>query len=155
MEQGSNHPALADLAQIEDGLLYGLAAEVVPTGGSGVENAQVSGLLAVVRATASHAVLRNMTQHQLTKARKEEERGAERAEFYRRLFEALQKVEQAAAELAARHPLPGAAPDGPAPFDKGGEKRRLAKRKEDWAGRLALTLMTHVAAEHAWRGSGR
>jgi len=83
-----------------------------------------------------------MTQHQLEKARKDGDRGAERASFYDRLFKALQLVEKRADEyVRASSPLVG------------GKANRT--EKERLSGRLASTLMTHVAAEHRWQGSRR
>jgi hypothetical protein len=130
------------LGLLEDGELYSLAQQVVPAGGSGVENAQVSGLLSTVRASRSYAVLHDMTQRQRDKARKDGDRGAERAAFYDRLLKALQNVEKRADEyVRASYPLVGGKAD--------------RNQKERWSGRLAATLMTHVAAEHRWQGSRR
>lgn len=129
------------LALLEDTTLYRLATDVVPQGGSGVDNAQISGLLSTARASGSCTVLRAMTQHQLEKARKEGDRSASRAAFYDRLFRALQQVEKHADEHVRAN-----APAGEV-------KSALKKRKDDLAGRLAVTLMTHVAAEHRWQGS--
>lgn len=130
------------LGLIEDVELYELAREIVPVGGSGVDNAQVSGLLATIRGSRSHAVLRAMTQHQLEKARKDGDYGIERAAFYDRLFKALQVVEKRADEFVrATVPLVG------------GKANRV--KKDEMSSRLASTLMTHVAAEHRWQGSRR
>lgn len=132
------------LGLLEDGVLYKLAGEVVPEGGSGVDNAQISGLLATVRASGSYAQLRTMTQRQLEKARKEGDSGAVRAGFYERLFRALQTVEKLADDYARARLLE--APQGTG-------KNTVKQWKDERSGRLAVTLMTHVAAEHRWRGS--
>lgn len=90
------------LGILEDTTLYRLAQEVVPDRGSGVDNAQITGLLSAARASNSYALLRAMTQHQFEKARKDGERSAERAQFYDRLFRALLQVERLAERLRAR-----------------------------------------------------
>ncbi|MCG8424904.1 MAG: hypothetical protein MJE77_44025 [Proteobacteria bacterium] len=127
------------LGVLEDHDLYELAGEVVTAQGSGVTNAQINGLLAVIRASESYASLRKMTQHQREKARKDGDRGAERAAFYDRLFKALTQVEaHAHAYVGTRYP------------DLENKKQRKA-HKDLWSGRFALILMTHVAAEHQYR----
>jgi hypothetical protein len=135
-----------ELGVLEDGVLYKMAAEIVPETGSGVDNAQITGLLSVARASCSYALLRAMTQHQFEKARKDGDRGAARVGFYDRLFKALQKVEKLADDYAREHP-----PELP----QGAGKINAKQWKDRWSGRLAVTLMTHVAAEHRWRGSRR
>ncbi|WP_437743777.1 hypothetical protein WMF39_01500 [Sorangium sp. So ce1504] len=134
------------LGLLEDGALYQLAGEVVPEGGSGVDNAQITGLLSTVRASGSCGQLREMAQRQLEKARKDGDRGAARAGFYDRLFRALQEVEKLADAYARAHP-PEAL--------QGAGKIPAKQWKDRWSGHLAVTLMTHVAAEHRWRGSRR
>ncbi|WP_437600241.1 hypothetical protein WMF28_01610 [Sorangium sp. So ce590] len=134
------------LGLLEDGVLYQLAREVVPEGGSGVDNAQITGLLSTARATGSYTQLRAMTQHQFEKARKDGDRGAARAGFYDRLFRALQTVEKLADDFA-RARLGEAL--------QGTGKNTAKQWKDHWSGRLTVTLMTHVAAEHRWRGSRR
>lgn len=135
-----------ELGLLEDGALYQLAAKVVPEDGSGVDNAQITGLLSIARASGSYAQLRTMTQRQLEKARKDGDRGAARAEFYDRLSRALREVEALADACALAHP-----PDA----RQGAGKITGKQWKDRWSGRLAVTFMTHVAAEHRWRGSRR
>ena len=130
------------LGLLEDSTLYHLAKEVVPDGGSGVDNAQISGLLNTIRASGSSTVLRTMTQHQLEKARKGGDREAPRAAFYERLFKALQQVEKHADDYVR------------ATFASEGAKADR-KRRDQWSGRLALTLMIHIAGEHRWRAIGK
>ena len=67
------------LGLLEDGDLYRMAGEVVPEGGSGVDNAQITGLLSAARASGSYLLLRAMTQHQYEKARKDGDWGEARA----------------------------------------------------------------------------
>lgn len=123
---------------LEDTTLYKLAGEVVPGEGSGVENAQISGLLSTIRSSGSCAVLRTMAQRQLEKSRREGDHDTLRTAFYDRLFKALQEVEKHADEyVRMKFPLVGGKVD--------------RKQKEHWSGRLALTLMTHIAAEHRWQ----
>ncbi len=132
-----------NIAQLEDDVLYALAKVVVPKGGSDVDNAQITGLLSTVRASKSWALLRKMSQHQFEKARKDGEWGADRAAFYDRLFKALGEVEKYADEhVRGLSSLAGGKLDS--------KQRQL---KDDWTGRLALTLMTHIAAEHRWQRS--
>jgi hypothetical protein len=132
-----------NLGLLEDRILPALAKDVVPEGGSGVDNTQISGLLSTIRASGSYAVLRTMTQHQFEKARKEGDRSADRAAFYDRLFKALQQVENHADKYAR------------AKASQSASKSELKKDKDRWSGHLASILMTHVAAEHWWQGSGR
>ncbi len=131
------------ISLLEDGDLYDLAQTVVPEGGSGVNNAQISGLLAVIRQSRSYAALRAMTRHQFEKAGKEGNRGAQAADFHQRLFKALKQVEQHANDYVG---------DSTPELET---KKARKKMKDKWSGRLALTLMTHVAAEHRWQGSCR
>lgn len=134
-----------NIAKLEDEELYELAKVVVPKGGSDVENAQITGLLSTVRASKSWALLRKMSQHQFEKARKDGEWGADRAAFYDRLFKALGEVEKIAdTHVRDTSPVTGAKLDP--------KQRQL---KDDWTGRLALTLMTHIAAEHRWQRSSQ
>lgn len=132
-----------NLGLLEDEVLYTLAKTVVPAGGSDVENSQITGLLSTIRSSRSWALLRKMSQHQLEKARKDGERAEGRAAFYDRLFKALGEVEKYAEE----HVRP--------PSSSPGNKldRQQKQQKEQWAGRFALMLMTHVAAEHRWQRS--
>lgn len=134
-----------NLGLLEDEVLYALAQTVVPAGGSDVENSQITGLLSTVRSSRSWALLRKMSQHQFEKARKDGERGEGRAAFYDRLFKALGEVENYA-EQHVRESSTGAG----AKLD-----RQQKLQKEQWAGRFALMLMTHVAAEHRWQRSPR
>jgi hypothetical protein len=124
---------------LEDSTLCELAEQVVPAEGSGVDNAQVTGLLSTVRASNSYNVLRAMTQKQHEKARKEGDRGQRRADFYSRLFHALKQVETLANDRARA--------DCTATSSTAEQK----KHRQRWADRFALVLMTHVAAEHRWR----
>lgn len=135
------------LALVEDDALYSLARTVFAAeAGTEVDNAQVSGLLTVIRASSNYALLRQLAQRQLDKARKEGERAEEQAAFYDRLLRTLREVEKYAEEYVRNNLLNGAT---------GKLSSEHRKQVDRWAGRLALTFMTHVAAEHRWRGGAR
>ncbi len=132
----------AALGVIEDHVLMDWAKEVVPNGGSDVTNAQISGLLSAVRASQSYDVLRRMTQHQVSKTQKEGERGINRLAFFDRLFKALKKVEQLASDYVQE--------------TINEENAKVLKdHKKRLSNRFAVTLMTHVAAEHQWQGRSK
>ena len=138
-----------NLGLLEDRDLYQLAAEIVTEDGSGVDNAQISGLLATIRASGSYNMLRRMAEHQLEKARKEGDRSAGKAAFFDRLLKGLRQVDRHADDFVSESlsPVEGK------PSRKEKETRR--KEKARWSGRLASTLITHIAAEHRWQGSRR
>jgi hypothetical protein len=132
-----------NVGQLEDEVLYALAKRVVPEGGSDVDNSQITGLLSTVRASKSWILLRKMSQHQYEKARKDGPWGEERAAFFERLFKALGEVEKYAEDqVRGLSFVAGAKLDA-----------KQKHEKEQWAGRFALTLMTHIAAEHRWQRS--
>lgn len=132
-----------NIARLEDETLFELAKTVVPSGDGKVKNAQITGLLSTIRASRSLALLRKMSQHQLTKAAKDGDRSESMAAFYGRLVKALGDVEKYADEhVRGTSPVAGSKLDT--------NRKQL---KDEWAGRLALTLMTHIAAEHRWMRS--
>ena len=143
-KSNQNNDALPKtLGLIEDVTLVDDAKEVVSEEGSGVKNAQISGLLTAVRASLSYDVLRRMTQHQMAKARNDGDRSRLQAAFYDRLFKALKKVEQYAADFVKDS-------ETSEEIDASKIKKVNKEKKKRLSGRLALTLMTHVAAEHQW-----
>jgi len=133
------------LGLFEDRDLYQLAAKIVTEDIRGVNNAQISGLLVTIRSSGSHNKLRRMAEHQLEKARKDGDRGANKAAFYDRLLKELRQLAHHAEELLG--PMKGEV----------SQEKKVARRneKEQLSTRLASTLMTHIAAEHRWQGRRR
>lgn len=129
---------------LEDDELYRLATQLFTKGEpSPVKTAQITGLLSLIRASGHLDDLNRMVDHQLNKAKKDD-RAEHVAHFYSKLHDALVEVRRLFVQHAQAH-FQTSAKLTPA-------QNQALKPCLD---QMALTFMTHVAAEHRWRGEPR